>query len=210
MKNLNFAGVSHQFWLSALNYAGGRGGLLYTSKTWLLWGWGGVGWGVLRGWVCSFRRPPPHILDPPLPVTMSLESFWRLMRPKWTQRSFAFFSSERKRMQRKLRSLQMNAKERFYAFLWVFLRFTFIFWVFFEPKMSLLVILANFDTPNERNVRLRSFQVNAKERRERCVHFKWRQKNAENVAFTSSERKRTQRTFRSLEKNVCPTLENTQ
>ena len=38
--------------------------------------------------------------------------------------------------------------------------------------MSLLVILANFDTPNERNVRLRSFQVNAKERRERSVHLK--------------------------------------
>ena len=58
--------------------------------------------------------------------------FWH---PKWTQRSFAFFSSERKRTQRTLRSLQVKAKER----------------------------------------------------RERCVHFKWTQKNAENVPFTWKE-----------------------
>ena len=39
-------------------------------------------------------------------------SFWRLMRPKRTFRSFPFFSKERKRTQRTQRSVAKNVKER--------------------------------------------------------------------------------------------------
>ena len=124
---------------------------------------------------------------------------------KWTQMNaehVAFTSSERKWTQWTLRSLQVNANERcercvhfkwtqmnvftlFYGFFAFFVHFWGLFWTqkgLFWTQKEPLWIMANFDPPK--------WMQN-----ERCVHFKWMQMNAVNIAFTSSERKWTQWTL---------------
>ena len=52
----------------------------------------------------------------------------------------------------------------------------------------------------------RSFEKNGKERKERSILLKRTEKNGKNVPFFRKERKRTERTEHSFEKNGCPTL----